>query len=345
MENISFITGGAGFIGSNYILRFLESESGSVVNIDKMTYAGNPLFLAEMTGNNRHIHEKVDIADADRLRPLFRDYRPKSVIHFAGESHVDRSITDPSPFLHTNIIGTFTLLETVREYFCSLSKSEQQAFRVLHISTDEVFGSLDLHSTERFTETSCYEPSTPYAASKAASDHLVRTWWKTYRIPTLSVNCSNNYGPRQSPEKLVPKTILNVLTSNEMTVYGDGEHLRDWIYVEDCCNAIHCVLKKGRIGERYNIGGYSEKNVIDVVRTIYDLLERHEINVLQNLVTFLYDRPGNDRRYALNIEKIKTELGWQPMTDFETGMKKTVSWYLEHRDWLYEADKRNRTSF
>jgi dTDP-glucose 4,6-dehydratase len=349
MENISFITGGAGFIGSNFILRWLKNETGKIVNIDKMTYAGNPYFLTEMKKESRHIHEKVDIADRDRLLPLFRDYRPKTVIHFAGESHVDRSITDPSPFLHTNIIGTFTLLEAVRHYFFQLlSHEDQQDFRFLHISTDEVFGSLNLQHNEKFTETSCYEPSTPYAASKASGDHLVRSWQKTYRIPTISVHCSNNYGQRQSPEKLIPKTIINILNGNPMTVYGDGLHQRNWLYVDDCCDAIYRVWKQGRIGERYNIGGFTEKNVLNVIETIYNFMKETGTKIvlpIRNFIRLTSDRPGNDRCYALNSEKIKTELGWEPVTDFDTGIKRTIDWYQEHRDWLNEAADRNQNVF
>lgn len=347
MNNICFVTGGAGFIGSNFILQWLREEKSAVVNIDKMTYAGNPSFPEEMAGESRHIHEKVDIADADRVRPLFRDYRPRYVVHFAGESHVDRSIDDPSPFLHTNIAGTYVLLEAAREYYRSLDRFDRHEFRFLHVSTDEVYGSLDFADLGRFTETNRYEPSTPYAATKAASDHLVRSWWKTYYVPTVSVNCSNNYGPRQSPEKLVPKTILNALSGNPVTVYGDGRHVRDWLYVEDCCDAIRTVLLRGRNGESYNVGGRSERNVLDVVGMICDLLEMSDratdMVPLRELVRFSPDRPGNDRRYALDTDKIETELGWHPGIDFETGMERTVRWYLEHRQWLNEASQRNRT--
>lgn len=342
MTDICFVTGGAGFIGGNFVHRFLKAETATVVNIDKMTYAACPLLLEEFRGSAKHRHEKVDVADRDRVMSLFRDYKPRCVVHFAGESHVDRSIADPVPFLHTNILGTYTLLEAARSYYRTLSRFDRADFRFVHVSTDEVYGSLEPGEDRRFDERSPYDPGTPYAASKAASDHLVRSWHKTYGLPTLLVNCSNNYGPRQSPEKLVPKTILRLLRGEHIPVYGDGMHVRDWLYVDDCCEAILHVLKNGQIGHRYNIGGGSEKSVLDVVDAIRTALDGRI--AIRSEIRFETDRLGNDRRYALDTSLIETELSWRPTTDFEGGIRKTVQWYLARREWIDKAEERLRTA-
>lgn len=337
MQDSLFVTGGAGFIGSNFILTSLKSTPTSVVNLDLLTYAGNPANLAELDGNGRYTFVRGDICDAELVSSLLREHRPRAVVHFAAESHVDRSIASPEAFIRTNVHGTFTLLEQARAYWMELNESDRAGFRFLHVSTDEVYGSLG-QGDPAFCETTPYAPNSPYAASKAGSDHLARAYFHTYKMPVLTTNCSNNYGPFQFPEKLIPLMILNALEGKPLPVYGDGRNVRDWLYVEDHCSAIRAVLEKGRPGETYNIGGNSERANIDVVTAICDLVDEMRRPVAgrerRKLITYVQDRPGHDRRYAINAEKIMSELGWKPAEVFESGLRKTVQWYLEHPEWV-----------
>lgn len=332
------ITGGAGFIGSALIRHLIAHTNHSVVNVDALTYAGNLESLAPVLHDPRHAFEQVDIRDGAALARVFARHQPHAVMHLAAESHVDRSIDGPAPFIQTNVVGTWTLLEATRQYWLSLDASGKKHFRFHHISTDEVYGDLD-DTTDLFTETTPYAPSSPYSATKAASDHLVRAWHRTYGLPTLITNCSNNYGPYHFPEKLIPLMILNALDGRSLPVYGAGHQIRDWLYVEDHARALQRVLEAGSPGETYNIGGHNEQRNIDVVLAICDLLEElapdHPPGVehFADLVTHVADRPGHDKRYAIDAGKISRELGWTPRETFASGLRKTVQWYLEHRDW------------
>ena len=332
------ITGGAGFIGSALIRHLIQNTDERVVNLDKLTYAGNLQSLAAVVSNPRYTFEQADICDRAALERIFAKHQPRAVMHLAAESHVDRSIDSAGEFIHTNIVGTFTLLEAARAYWGSLNDAQKAAFRFHHISTDEVYG--DLHGTsDLFTETTPYAPSSPYSASKASSDHLVRAWQRTYGLPTLITNCSNNYGPCHFPEKLIPHIILNALSGKPLPVYGDGSQIRDWLYVEDHARALYQVVTQGKVGETYNIGGHNEKTNLEVVRTVCALLEELApqkpagVAKYEDLITFVKDRPGHDARYAIDAAKIGRELGWQPQETFDTGIRKTVAWYLENRDW------------
>ncbi|HUB02876.1 MAG TPA: dTDP-glucose 4,6-dehydratase [Terriglobales bacterium] len=340
MENLILVTGGAGFIGSNFILQWIASESAHVLNLDKLTYAGNLNNLRSIQSNSRYRFEQADIVDRDFLSALLARERPQAILHFAAESHVDRSIHGPDDFIRTNVNGTFSLLEETRAYWSALPESARAAFRFLHVSTDEVYGSLG-PSDPAFSETTPYAPNSPYSASKAASDHLVRAYHHTYGMPVLTTNCSNNYGPHQFPEKLIPLMILNACQGKALPVYGDGQNVRDWLYVEDHCRAIRTVLAKGRVGETYNVGGSSEKNNLEIVGAICALLDELRPNdpvVPHNkLITFVKDRPGHDRRYAMDTRKIERELNWRPQESFESGIRKTVRWYLEHEDWVRDV--------
>ena len=340
MENHSdaiLVTGGAGFIGSNFILQWLPSESSNVINLDKLTYAGNPANLASVAGDPGYKFVQGDICDRGLVADLLLTHRPRSVVHFAAESHVDRSIHGPDDFVRTNVNGTFSLLEEARAYWSALSADEKSAFRFVHVSTDEVYGSLG-PDDPAFSENTRYAPNSPYSASKAASDHLVRAYHHTYGLPVLTTNCSNNYGPFQFPEKLIPLVILHALNGKTIPVYGDGMNVRDWLYVADHCEAIRAVLKRGRPGETYNIGGSNEIKNLDVVNTICSVLDELRPNdpvVPHNkLITFVKDRPGHDRRYAMDASKIQSELGWRPKETFETGMRKTIQWYLDNDVWI-----------
>ncbi len=332
------VTGGAGFIGSAVVRHLIRNTSDSVVNVDKLTYAGNLESLASVVRNPRYAFEKVDICDAAELARVFREHRPDAVMHLAAESHVDRSLDGPADFIQTNIVGTYTLLEAAREYWRGLPEEARQHFRFHHISTDEVYGDLE-GPEDLFLETTPYAPSSPYSASKASSDHLVRAWRRTFGLPTLVTNCSNNYGPYHFPEKLIPLVILNALEGKPLPIYGKGDQVRDWLYVEDHARALCLVLKSGQVGETYNIGGHNEKRNIEVVRTICALLEELRpqkpagVERYEDLITFVADRPGHDLRYAIDAGKIQRELGWTPEETFETGLKKTVSWYLENQEW------------
>jgi dTDP-glucose 4,6-dehydratase len=331
------ITGGAGFIGSNFILQWLANESSSVINLDKLTYAGNPANLASVTSDRRYKFVQGDICDRQILADMLLANRPRAIVHFAAESHVDRSIHGPDDFVRTNVNGTFSLLEEARAYWSALSGDEKSAFRFLHVSTDEVYGSLAA-TDPAFSETTRYAPNSPYSASKAASDHLVRAYHHTYGLPVLTTNCSNNYGPFQFPEKLIPLVILHALNGKPIPVYGDGMNVRDWLYVADHCEAIRTVLKRGRPGETYNIGGSNEIKNLDVVNTICLVLDELRANdpvvPHKNLITFVKDRPGHDRRYAMDATKIESELGWRPKETFESGMRKTIEWYLDNQAWI-----------
>lgn len=339
MENTILVTGGAGFIGSNFILQQLRLNSFSIVNLDKLTYAGNLHNLEAVAGGTHYEFEHGDIGDRTLVRRLLQSHSPRGIVHFAAESHVDRSIRGPDDFIRTNVDGTFALLEEVRAYFETLKEQERRDFRFLHVSTDEVYGSLAPNDPP-FSESTPYAPNSPYAASKAASDHLVRAYHHTYGLPTLTTNCSNNYGPFQFPEKLIPLMILNARDRKPLPVYGDGQNVRDWLYVEDHCTAIASVLARGRLGETYNIGGWNEKRNLDIVRLICDLVDELEgrgSSSRRDLITFVKDRPGHDRRYAMNATKIERELGWRPIETFETGIRKTVLWYLENAAWVKDV--------
>jgi dTDP-glucose 4,6-dehydratase len=331
------VTGCAGFIGSNFIHAWLAATDEPIVNLDKLTYAGNPTNLLAVEGDPRYHFVQGDIGDRELVRELLRQHQPRAVLNFAAESHVDRSIHGPAAFIQTNVVGTFTLLESVREHWTALSDARRQAFRFLHVSTDEVYGSL-APDEPPFTETRGYEPNSPYSASKAASDHLVRAWHHTYGLPVLTTNCSNNYGPYHFPEKLIPLVIHNALAERPLPVYGDGQQVRDWLYVEDHCRAIMRVLEAGRVGEVYNVGGSSERTNLDVVRSICTILDelrpRSSGESHASLITFVKDRPGHDRRYAIDARKIERELGWRPRESFESGLRKTVEWYLANQQWV-----------
>jgi dTDP-glucose 4,6-dehydratase len=330
------VTGGAGFIGSNFVLDWLAQGDEPVVNLDALTYAGNRENLASLEGDARHVFVRGDIGDRALLDRLLAEHRPRALLHFAAESHVDRSIHGPGAFIKTNVEGTFTLLEATRAHWGSLAADEKAAFRFLHVSTDEVYGSLG-PGDAAFTETHPFEPNSPYSASKAASDHLVRAWHHTYGLPVLTTNCSNNYGPYHFPEKLIPLMIVNALAGKPLPVYGDGMQIRDWLYVKDHCSAIRAVLAGGRLGETYNVGGWNEKPNIEIVKTVCALLDELRPSAAgpyERLVTYVKDRPGHDRRYAIDARKIERELGWRPAETFETGIRKTVQWYLEHADWV-----------
>ena len=347
------VTGGAGFIGANFVLDWLEQSDEAVINLDVLTYAGNLENLAPLAGDERHLFVQGDIGDANLVSSLLNEHRPRAVINFAAESHVDRSIHGPADFIQTNIVGTFRLLEAVRVYWNNLQGEARQNFRFLHVSTDEVYGSL-AKDDPTFTETNRYEPNSPYSASKAASDHLVRACHHTYGLPVLTTNCSNNYGPYQFPEKLIPLVIVNALAGKSLPVYGDGRQIRDWLYVKDHCRAIRRVLEAGKVGEVYNIGGWNEKTNIDIVQTVCDILgelrplavaeggelkvgsgkEASPLPTYHSLITYVADRPGHDRRYAIDASKIERDLGWRPAETFETGIRKTVRWYLENQSWV-----------
>jgi dTDP-glucose 4,6-dehydratase len=331
------VTGGAGFIGANFVLNWLAVNDEPVVNLDKLTYAGNLDNLSSLDGDTRHIFVKGDIGDRTLVDQLLAQHKPRAVINFAAESHVDRSIHGPEDFIQTNIVGTFHLLESVRGYWNGLSDADKAAFRLLHVSTDEVYGSLEANDPP-FAETKRYEPNSPYSASKAASDHLVRAYHHTYGLPVLTTNCSNNYGPYHFPEKLIPLMILNALNGKALPIYGDGLNVRDWLYVADHCSAIRRVLEAGQLGETYNVGGWNEKTNIDVVNTILSILDelqpRADGKSYREQITYVKDRPGHDRRYAIDARKLERELGWKPAETFETGIRKTVQWYLDHPQWI-----------
>jgi dTDP-glucose 4,6-dehydratase len=330
------VTGGAGFIGSNFVLDWLANYDEPIINIDKLTYAGNRANLDSVRQNPKHIFLQADINDRDILQSVFQQYQPRAIIHFAAESHVDRSITGPSEFIQTNIVGTFQLLEVSRNYWLALPDDKKKEFRFLHVSTDEVYGSLNRHDPA-FTETTAYAPNSPYSASKAASDHLVRAYQHTYGLPTLTTNCSNNYGPYQFPEKLIPLMILHALAEKPLPIYGDGKNIRDWLYVGDHCAAIRLVLKQGRLGETYNIGGKNEKTTLEVVQSICDILDELTPAAgksYRSQIHFVTDRPGHDRRYAIDAGKIQRECHWQPQEDFASGLRRTVQWYLDNHDWV-----------
>jgi len=330
------VTGGAGFIGSNFVLDWLASSDEPVVNLDALTYAGNLQNLASLQGHAKHHFVKGDITDRALSDRLLAEHKPRAVLHFAAESHVDRSIHGPGTFIKTNVDGSFQLLEATRAYWQALDETAKAAFRFHHVSTDEVYGSLS-HDAPAFTETHPYEPNSPYSASKAASDHLVRAWHHTYGLPVLTTNCSNNYGPYHFPEKLIPLMIVNALAGKPLPIYGDGQQVRDWLYVSDHCSAIRAVLSRGRIGEVYNIGGWNEMTNQQIVHRVCDLLDElrpHAEGSYRRLITHVKDRPGHDRRYAIDARKIERELGWRPAETFETGIRKTVQWYLDHADWV-----------
>jgi dTDP-glucose 4,6-dehydratase len=331
------VAGGAGFIGANFVLDWLAQHHEPVVNLDKLTYAGNLETLASLQGDARHVFVQGDIGDATLVARLLAEHRPRAVVNFAAESHVDRSIHGPEDFIQTNIVGTFHLLEAVRAYWGGLQGAEREAFRLLHVSTDEVYGSLG-KGDPAFTETHRYEPNSPYSASKAASDHLVRAYHHTYGLPVLTTNCSNNYGPYHFPEKLIPLMIVNALAGKALPVYGDGMQVRDWLYVKDHCSAIRRVLEAGRLGEVYNVGGWNEKPNIEIVNTVCALLDelrpRTDGTPYASQISYVTDRPGHDRRYAIDARKLEAELGWKPAETFESGIRKTVQWYLDNPDWV-----------
>ncbi len=337
------VTGGAGFIGANFVLDWLASPATRdepVVNLDKLTYAGNRENLASLAGDARHIFVQGDIGDAALIERLLAEHRPRAVINFAAESHVDRSIHGPGEFIQTNVVGTFRLLDAVRGYWAALPADEKAAFRFLHVSTDEVYGSLSA-TDPAFAETNRYEPNSPYSASKAASDHLVRAWHHTYDLPVLTTNCSNNYGPYHFPEKLIPLMIVNALAGKPLPVYGDGMQIRDWLYVKDHCSAIRTVLARGTVGETYNVGGWNEKPNIEIVQTVCALLDelrpRTDGQPYASQIRYVTDRPGHDRRYAIDARKLEAELGWKPAETFETGIRKTVQWYLANPQWVADV--------
>lgn len=331
------VTGGAGFIGSNFIHDWLAENDGTIINLDKLTYAGNPENLTDLENNSRHIFVKGDIDDQELLKQLLTTHQPEAVINFAAESHVDRSISGPGEFIQTNVVGTFHLLDQVREYWSTLTEPAKNKFRFLHVSTDEVYGSLNINDPA-FAETNAYAPNSPYSASKAASDHLVRAYHHTYGLPTLTTNCSNNYGAYQFPEKLIPLIILNARNGKAIPIYGDGQNIRDWLYVNDHCSAIRAVLERGKVAEVYNIGGNYEKTNLEIVHTVCEILDElcpdspHKPH--KSLITFVTDRPGHDRRYAIDATKIAQELDWTPAETFNSGIRKTVQWYLENDEWI-----------
>ncbi|ARP88278.1 dTDP-glucose 4,6-dehydratase [Bordetella genomosp. 9] len=330
------VTGGAGFIGGNYVLDWFGETDEPLVNVDKLTYAGNLETLASVSGRPGYTFVRADIGDRTVMSRLLSEHKPRAVVNFAAESHVDRSIDGPGDFIQTNVVGTFSLLESVRTYWAGLPPAERSAFRFLHVSTDEVYGSLEADDPP-FAETNPYEPNSPYSASKAASDHLVRAWHHTYGLPVLTTNCSNNYGPYHFPEKLIPLVILNAISGKSLPIYGDGQQIRDWLYVKDHCSAIRTVLASGKPGETYNVGGWNEKPNIEVVKTICAILDelkpRADGRSYAEQIEFVRDRPGHDRRYAIDARKIERELGWKPAETFESGIRKTVAWYLENTSW------------
>ena len=333
------VTGGAGFIGSNFVLDWLAQSDERIVNLDALTYAGNLANLASLQGDTRHVFVKGDICDRALVDSLLATHRPRAILHFAAESHVDRSIHGPGAFMKTNVDGTFTLLEAARGFWGALPDGEKATFRFHHVSTDEVYGSLG-PGDPAFTETHPYEPNSPYSASKAASDHLVRAWHHTYGLPVLTTNCSNNYGPYHFPEKLIPLMIVNALAGKPLPVYGDGQQVRDWLHVGDHCSAIRAVLARGRVGEVYNVGGWNEKPNLEIVQAVCALLDElrpDPAGPYARLVTHVKDRPGHDRRYAIDARKIERELGWRPAETFATGIRKTVQWYLDHADWVAQV--------
>ena len=331
------VTGGAGFIGSNFVLDWLAQSDEPIVTLDKLTYAGNRENLGSLDGDARHTFVQGDIGDFELVSRLLAEHQPRAVVNFAAESHVDRSIHGPGEFIQTNIVGTFQLLEAVRAYWGGLPDEQKTAFRLLHVSTDEVYGSLS-KTDPAFTETNRYEPNSPYSASKAASDHLVRAYHHTYGLPVLTTNCSNNYGPYHFPEKLIPLLIVNSLAGKPLPVYGDGQQIRDWLYVKDHCSAIRCVLAQGKVGETYNVGGWNEKPNLEIVHTVCALLDelrpRPDGQPYKDQITCVTDRPGHDRRYAIDARKLERELGWKPAETFETGIRKTVQWYLDNQPWV-----------
>ena len=331
------VTGGAGFIGANFVLDWLAGSDEPVVNLDKLTYAGNLQTLSSLQGDKRHIFVHGDIGDSDLVARLLQEHQPRAIVNFAAESHVDRSIHGPEDFIETNIVGTFRLLEAVRAYWGGLDAQARQAFRFLHVSTDEVYGSLAADEPA-FTETHQYQPNSPYSASKAASDHLVRSYHHTYGLPVLTTNCSNNYGPYHFPEKLIPLMIVNALAGKPLPVYGDGQQIRDWLYVKDHCSAIRRVLEAGTTGEVYNVGGWNEKPNLEIVNRVCALLDelrpRADGKPYAEQITYVTDRPGHDRRYAIDARKLERELGWKPAETFETGIRKTVAWYLDNQEWV-----------
>ncbi len=331
------VTGGAGFIGANFVLDWLAHSDEGVVNLDKLTYAGNLQTLASVADDPRHVFVQGDIGDGELVARLLAEHRPRAVVNFAAESHVDRSIHGPEDFVQTNVLGTFRLLEAVRGYWQALPAGEKEAFRFLHVSTDEVYGSLS-KTDPAFTEENKYEPNSPYSASKAASDHLVRAWHHTYGLPVVTTNCSNNYGPFHFPEKLIPLMIVNALAGKSLPVYGDGMQVRDWLYVKDHCSAIRRVLEAGKLGETYNVGGWNEKPNIEIVNTVCALLDelrpRDDGQKYNAQISYVTDRPGHDRRYAIDARKLEAELGWKPAETFDTGIRKTVEWYLANQDWV-----------
>lgn len=331
------VTGGAGFIGANFVLDWLADNDEAVVNLDKLTYAGNLQTLSSLQGDQRHIFVHGDIGDSELVARLLQEHQPRAIVNFAAESHVDRSIHGPEDFIETNIVGTFRLLEAVRGYWGGLDEQARQAFRFLHVSTDEVYGSLAA-GEPAFTETHQYQPNSPYSASKAASDHLVRSYHHTYGLPVLTTNCSNNYGPYHFPEKLIPLMIVNALAGKPLPVYGDGQQIRDWLYVKDHCSAIRRVLEAGKTGEVYNVGGWNEKPNLEIVNRVCALLDelrpRADGKPYAEQITYVTDRPGHDRRYAIDARKLERELGWKPAETFETGIRKTVAWYLDNQEWV-----------
>ena len=332
------VTGGAGFIGGNFVLDWLANpKAEGIINLDKLTYAGNLATLSSLEKDARHVFVHGDIGDRGLVGDILEKYQPRAIVNFAAESHVDRSIHGPADFVQTNVLGTFNLLESARAYWTQLPVDQKSAFRFLHVSTDEVYGSLTAQDPP-FAETNAYEPNSPYSASKAASDHLVRAWFHTYGLPVLTTNCSNNYGPYHFPEKLIPLVILNALNGKPLPIYGDGQQIRDWLYVSDHCAAIRRVLERGQLGETYNVGGWNEKANLDVVNTICAVLDhlkpRADHQSYAQQITFVADRPGHDRRYAIDARKIERELGWKPQETFETGIRKTVQWYLDNPVWI-----------
>ncbi|AGZ34135.1 MAG: dTDP-glucose 4,6-dehydratase [Pseudomonas sp.] len=331
------VTGGAGFIGANFVLDWVSQSGETIVNLDKLTYAGNMQSLVSLEGNPQHVFVHGDIGDRPLVERLCLEHRPRAVLNFAAESHVDRSIHGPQAFVETNVVGTFQLLEAVRGYWQGLDQVQRSAFRFLHVSTDEVYGSLKA-GEPAFTETHQYQPNSPYSASKAASDHLVRSYYHTYGLPVLTTNCSNNYGPLHFPEKLIPLMIVNALAGKPLPVYGDGQQIRDWLYVKDHCSAIRCVLEAGQVGEVYNVGGWNEMPNLDIVHRVCALLDelrpRADGQPYASQISFVTDRPGHDRRYAIDARKLERELGWRPVETFETGIRKTVTWYLANQEWV-----------
>lgn len=337
MSNAILVTGGAGFIGSNFVLDWISAGLGKVINLDKLTYAGNLENLALIKHDPDHVFIQGDIGDRELMKSILAEHQPRAILNFAAESHVDRSIHGPEDFIQTNVLGTFHLLEEVRAYWGSLSESDQNGFRFLHVSTDEVYGTLG-HEDPAFTETTAYAPNSPYSASKAASDHLVRAYHHTYGLPVLTTNCSNNYGPYHFPEKLIPLCLLNALAGKPLPIYGDGQQIRDWLFVKDHCSAIRRVLEAGRAGETYNVGGWNEKANLEVVNTLCAILDelqpRQDHKKYAEQIAYVKDRAGHDRRYAIDASKIERELGWKPQETFESGIRKTVEWYLSHQSWV-----------